>query len=117
MPIAKAIEKYEGGSKTNTHLIGSRRVECDFRRGLSRCSLIKRDVVVQFLLLGGLLRGGVLALSFLNLKGQNRSRQLEDLVLDLAVLISHASFFNFRYKHRGIGHIPGARSSRRRSRP
>ncbi len=73
--------------RTSTHLIRSRRVERDFRRGLSRCSRVERDVIVQFLLLSGLLRGGILALGFLNLQSQNRSRQLEDLVLDLSVLI------------------------------
>ena len=62
------------------------RIERQLRRGLTSCLLVQCDVGGQFLLLGSQRGGRVLALGALNLQLQHRSGQLEDLVLDLAVL-------------------------------
>lgn len=61
-------------------------IECHALARLAGCLLIKRDVIIEFLLLGGNLGRVVLALGPGDLQIENLELELEDLVLYLAVL-------------------------------
>lgn len=67
---------------------GDGTIELDVGRGCPSLGLVLRDVVVELLLLLGKLVGDILSLRLLGLQLLDGRGQLEDLVLNLADLLS-----------------------------
>lgn len=61
-------------------------IEGNRRANLAGILHIKRNVIIKFLRLFRELRGHILTLRFLSLQFKDSSRQLQDLILDFAVL-------------------------------
>lgn len=70
---------------------GDGTIELDVGRGCPSLGLVLRDVVVELLLLLGKLVRDVLALRLLGLQLLDGGGQLEDLVLNLADLLSQGN--------------------------